>query len=461
MSLWRVLVVEDESFYFSALEKFLKKDFDVTLVASMKEGLYALSQARYDVGLIDLKLPDGSGLYLIERAQKLQPHLVTIAMTGHGSPQMALQAVQKGAFHYLTKPFSLDELKHLVLKALRHHDLEKDNHWYQKELKHKYQFENIIGQSPAMMDVFKLIEKISQSDSTVLIRGESGTGKELVARAIHANSDRVKKPLVTVNCGALPEELLESELFGHVKGAFTGANTTRQGRFEVADQGTIFLDEIGDMSFRLQVKLLRVLQEQKFEPVGMSQSIDVNVRIIAATHQNLEQAVEEKKFREDLYYRLNVIPIVIPPLRDRVGDIPLLLAHFLEKFNSEKKKNVSGFSKEVMDVLNHYSWPGNVRELENLVERLVILKGQGEILAKDLPDKYFSSSSAGGPKHKFFLPPEGLDLPGVIASVEHELIEQALARTGGNKNKAAQMLKLKRTTLVEKLKRKKTLKAFF
>src|SRR3989338_6424584 len=459
MSLCRVLVVEDESFYFSALEKFLKKDFEVTLVASMKEGLHALSQSRYDVGLFDLKLPDGSGLDLIEKAQKLQPHLVTIAMTGHGSPQMALQAVQKGAFHYLTKPFSLEELKHLVLKALRHHSLEKENHWYQRELKHKYQFENIIGQSPAMMDVFKLIEKISQSDSTVLIRGESGTGKKLIARAIHANSDRVKKPLVAVNCGALPEELLESELFGHVRGAFTGASVTRQGRFEVADQGTIFLDEVGDMSFRLQVKLLRVLQEQKFEPVGMSQSVDVNVRIIAATYQNLEQAVEEKRFREDLYYRLNVIPIVIPPLRDRSGDIPLLLTHFLERFNSDKKKNVSEFSKEVMDVLNHYAWPGNVRELENLVERLVILKGQGEILAKDLPDKYFSSSA--GQSHQFFLPPEGLDLPGVIARVEQELIEQALARTGGNKNKAAQMLKLKRTTLVEKLKRKKSPKAFF
>ncbi|MBI2646069.1 MAG: sigma-54-dependent Fis family transcriptional regulator, partial [Deltaproteobacteria bacterium] len=416
-------------------------------------------QSRYDVGLIDLKLPDGSGLDLIEKAQKLQPHLVTIAMTGHGSPQMALQAVQKGAFHYLTKPFSLEELKHLVLKALRHHSLEKENHWYQRELKHKYQFENIIGQSPAMMDVFKLIEKISQSDSTVLIRGESGTGKELIARAIHANGDRVKKPLVAVNCGALPEELLESELFGHVKGAFTGASSTRQGRFEIADQGTIFLDEVGDMSFRLQVKLLRVLQEQKFEPVGMSQTVDVNVRIIAATHQNLEQAVEEKKFREDLYYRLNVIPIVIPPLRDRIGDIPLLLALFLDKFNADKKKNVSGFSKEVMEVLSHYSWPGNVRELENLVERLVILKGQGEVSAKDLPDKYFSSEAKGGQKHKFFLPPEGLDLPGVIASVEQELIEQALARTGGNKNKAAQMLKLKRTTLVEKLKRKKTPRA--
>jgi len=311
----------------------------------------------------------------------------------------------------------------------------------------------LLGSSPSMAEVFRLVEKVSDSDSNILIRGESGTGKELIAKMIYKRSSRATKPFVAVNCGALPEELLESELFGHVKGAFTGALYSRKGRFELADRGTIFLDEVGDMSPGLQVKQLRVLQEQIFEPVGASQSMKVDVRIIAATHQDLEKGVAERKFRQDLYYRLNVIPIVIPPLRDRPSDISLLSGHFLEKFNREKRKRVSGFSTEAMTVLCKYSWPGNVRELENLIERLVILKGEGEITSLDLPQKYLTPYPSG---HSLFvLPFEGIDLNGVIDRIEEDLIQQALLRTGGHRGKAADLLRIKRTTLVEKLKRRK------
>src|SRR3989338_6594161 len=342
----RILVVEDDVSYQSVLERFLKKEFNIKVVGDCSQAMKQVGSGHFVLLLMDIKLPDGSGLDLMDKIRHILPSVPVIVMTGGGSAETAIQAIQRGAFHYLTKPFSLTELKHLVDKAIHHHRLEKENYWYHQELKSKYQFDNIIGNSPAILEVFKLVEKIAQSDSTVLIQGGSGTGKELIAKAIHYNSPRSEKLLVTVNCGALPEELLESELFGHVKGAFTGAHVSRQGRFELADQGTIFLDEVGDMSPRLQVKLLRVLQEQKFEPVGTSQTIQVNVRIIAATHQDLEVALKEKRFREDLYYRLNVIPIVVPTLARRSGDIPLLLVHFLEKFNREQKKNVTGFSKE-------------------------------------------------------------------------------------------------------------------
>lgn len=310
----------------------------------------------------------------------------------------------------------------------------------------------VLGSSLSMREVFRLIEKVSDSDSNILIRGESGTGKELIAKMIYKRSNRVTKPFVAVNCGALPEELLESELFGHVKGAFTGALYSRKGRFELANEGTIFLDEVGDMSPRLQVKLLRVLQEQVFEPVGMSQSMKVNVRIIAATHQDLEKSVGEKKFRQDLYYRLNVIPIVIPPLRDRSSDISLLSNYFLKKFNREKRRRVTGFSEEAINFLCQYSWPGNVRELENLIERLVILKGEGEITEHDLPQRYFTSHSS--PPPLFILPADGIDLNGVLDAVERDLMDQALRRCDGHRGKAAALLCIKRTTLVEKLKRR-------
>ncbi|MEW6058040.1 MAG: sigma-54 dependent transcriptional regulator [Bdellovibrionota bacterium] len=345
-------------------------------------------------------------------------------------------------------------------------------------------FGGIIGRSPAIHKVFEAIRKVADTDSTVLISGESGTGKELVARAIHCFSSRVKGPLVPVNCGAIPSELLESELFGHVKGAFTGAISNRQGRFELAQGGSIFLDEIGDMPAMLQVKLLRVLQERTFEPVGSTKSIPADVRIIAATNKDLEVAVKDKSFREDLYYRLNVIPIHIPALRERKSDVPFLIEHFAARFNLEKKRSVQFNNTEVVDLLLRYDWPGNVRELENLVERLVVFCGDGQVELKDLPSKIFErvelSQSQPGAQGKFgfathvmaqmaagdlsladgvhfprfVIPDDGIDLREIINTFENDLLMQALSRTKGNKNKASELLKMNRTTLVEKLKKK-------
>jgi transcriptional regulator with PAS, ATPase and Fis domain len=317
-------------------------------------------------------------------------------------------------------------------------------------------YKSIIGESKPMLVIYELIEKVAETDSTVLIQGESGTGKELVARAIHDLSNRRNRNYVPVNCGAIPDDLMESELFGHVKGAFTGAVSNRIGRFEMADQGTLFLDEIGDMKVHLQVKLLRILQSRELEAVGAVRSKKIDVRIIAATNQNLEQQVEEKKFREDLYYRLSVIPIFIPPLRDRKDDIPLLLNSFREKFNKEKKRNVTGFDKEVLVILCNFKWPGNVRELENFVERQVIIKGSGTITFYDLPEKYKDKIPSSSPmRGAETLPHGGIDLNKIMDELENKLIEQALSKAGGNKKEAAALLCLKRTTLIEKLKKKK------
>jgi transcriptional regulator with GAF, ATPase, and Fis domain len=322
----------------------------------------------------------------------------------------------------------------------------------------------LVGESLAIQNIFKTIEKVSQTDSTVLITGESGTGKELVARAIHENSTRASKPLIIVNCGAIPAELLEAELFGHVKGAFTGATQNRQGRFELAHGGTIFLDEVGDMPLHLQVKLLRVLQTRQFEPVGSSRTIEVDVRIISATNKDLEEAVQKREFREDLYYRLNVIPAKVPTLRERKSDIPMLISHFVQQFNEVTGHKVEMPSGQILDALMAYDWPGNVRELENLMERLVILKGQGTVDLGDLPHRIFQKFAEGRPAGsgamsewefpRMVLPQGGLDLKAIVDAFENHLVDQALARTGGNKNRASELLMMNRTTLVEKLRKR-------
>jgi len=451
---WHVLVVEDDLTYRTALAKYFKGRFKVTLASTVRQAIEYLKHQDYDLGFIDLKLPDGSGFDFMKYARKAMPDMMMIVMTGFGTVETAVKAVQRGAFHYLMKPFPMERLDQLVTEALKQKEHQKKSGLRNLSLSKKFQFDDIIGNSPAMMEVFDLVEKVSTSDSTILIRGESGTGKELIARAIHQNSNRAQEAFITVNCGALQEELLESELFGHVRGAFTGAVSSRQGRFELAHRGTIFLDEVGDMSPRLQVKLLRVLQERQFEPVGSSETRTVDVRIIAATHQDLEKAVTEKRIREDLYYRLNVIPVFTPPLRDRSEDIPRLIDHFLERFNQENSKNVTGMTEECLSALSRCAWPGNVRELENLMERLVILKSEGQITSRDLPDKYFEGKACDT-LSKPILPEEGMDLNEMISGMEEVLIRQALQRTGGNRNKAARLLGLKRTTLVEKLKRKK------
>ncbi|MBY0470350.1 sigma-54 dependent transcriptional regulator [bacterium] len=322
----------------------------------------------------------------------------------------------------------------------------------------------LVGESLAIQNLFKTIEKLAQTDSTVLITGESGTGKELVARAIHESSNRASKPMVIVNCGAIPSELLEAELFGHMKGAFTGAMQNRQGRFESAQGGTIFLDEIGEMPLHLQVKLLRVLQTKQFEAVGSSKTIEVDVRIVAATNRNLEEAVQKKEFREDLYYRLNVIPLKIPSLRERKTDIPLLIQHFVKQFNELTGHSVEAPSGQILEALMAYDWPGNVRELENLMERIVILKGQGTVDLGDLPHRIFQKYAEGRPAGagalsasefpRMVLPNSGVDLKNIVAAFENHLIDQALARTGNNKNRASELLKMNRTTLVEKLRKR-------
>jgi transcriptional regulator with GAF, ATPase, and Fis domain len=311
-----------------------------------------------------------------------------------------------------------------------------------------------------MQAIYELIEKVAESDTTVLIQGESGTGKELVARAIHDLSNRRNRNYVPVNCGAIPDDLMESELFGHVKGAFTGAIANRIGRFEMADKGTLFLDEIGDMKIHLQVKLLRILQTKELEAVGASHSKKIDARFIAATNQNLEQCVEEKKFREDLYYRLSVIPIFIPPLRERRDDIPLLLNSFREKFNKEKIRNVTGFDNETMEILCNFNWPGNVRELENFVERQVIIKGNGMVTPYDLPEKYMGKRITNSGSEPMILPLNGIDLNSAMEELENRLIMQALEKSGGNKKEAAALLRLKRTTFIEKLKKKKIFNDF-
>jgi len=453
MSKGTILVVDDDSKIREFLSDLLVEEgYDVTVAENGEEAIGLLKFQDFNVVLTDLKMPKVDGLKVIKSVQRQSFQGVGIVMTGYGSIKSAVDAMKAGAYDYVSKPFQVDEIKIVIERAMEHQRLEKENINLRKNLKRKYRFENIIGDSPAMQEVFELVEKVADSDSTIMIRGESGTGKELIAKAIHFNSYRRERPLIPVNCGAIPEDLLESELFGHVKGAFTGATNTRVGRFELAHNGTIFLDEIGDMSPGLQVKLLRVLQEQEFERVGGTHTIKVNARVIAATNQNLEKAVIERKFREDLYYRLNVIPINVPMLHERKTDIPLLVHHFIEYFNREKKKNIEHLSPEIMKFLVNYDWPGNVRELENMIERLVILRSRGVIQLKDLPDKILLKDK-GKLLPQIDIPDDGICFKTAVNEFEKDLILQALQKTDWVKNKAAKMLNLKRTTLVEKMKK--------
>lgn len=456
----RILIVDDESSLRTALFRVLDRQGYQVITANCKKEAEMLSQTEQalDLALIDLRLPDGDGLELMALLKQHNPILQTIILTGFGTIEGAVQAVQRGAFHFITKPFSVDELLSIVNKALTHMQLQQENSQLRSALHQKYQFDNIIGQSAEIRSVLEMIERVCSTDSTVLVTGESGTGKELVAKAIHYNSPRANKPFVPINCGAIPGELLESELFGHIKGAFTGAIANRVGRFEMADGGTLFLDEIGDMSPNLQVKLLRVLQERKFEPVGSAKTVEANVRIIAATNSNLEKAVEEGRFREDLYYRLNVIPIAIPALRDRKSDIPLLIHHFIDSFNRSKDRRILGLVPDALQLLVNYNWPGNIRELENLMERLAILKSNGLIEIEDLPERYRTGSGVrkpmGAGAEKVEIPDAGMDFNSAVDAFENALILQALEKTGWNRNQAALLLKLNRTTLVEKIKKK-------
>ncbi len=453
-----VLVVEDNPVEAEVLQEILQEAGYHTEVAfDGEEGIKKLEHNFYDIVITDLSMPRLTGMEVLDYVVNHAQETVCIILTGHGSIKSAVEAIKKGAYDYLTKPLRRDEILLVLEKALDTRRLRRENEYLRKQLWKEQGYGEIIGKSVPMKRVFSLIERVADTDSTVLILGESGTGKELVARAIHQASSRRKGPFVPVNCGAIPEELLESELFGHEKGAFTGAIKTRLGRFELAHGGTIFLDEIAEMSPKLQVKLLRVLQEKTIERVGGTHTISIDIRIIAATNKNLEEEVQKKNFREDLYYRLNVIPIYLPPLRERKDDIPLLVNHFIQKFNQQKRRDIQGIEPEALDLLLRHDWPGNVRELENVIERMVILAEEETITKADIPEYIRGSieERAFVPLEDVEIPEEGINLPKLVSEFEKRLILKALDKTGWVKNRAAKLLHINRTTLIEKMKKQK------
>lgn len=488
-----VYLVEDDRVLGTTIKKFLEKkySFKVNYFTTPTDCLLELDRKIKQETVVNQKpfclitdisfdVIGSDGLLLIDLLKERGHQFVSIVMTGFASIETAINATKKGVFHYLTKPFEIDVLADLVVKAMTKKlninakffeeqtttrtilDVEESR---TQSIVSKFKIEpptaddifcGMVGRSKQMKQVFERIKKVATSDSTVFVSGPSGTGKELVANALHNLSGRKNHNMVSVNCGAIPSELLESELFGHEKGAFTGAISSRKGRFELAHRGTIFLDEIGDMPLLLQVKLLRVLQNRVIERVGSTETMDVDVRIITATHRNLEDSVSQGNFREDLYYRLNVIPIKIPALSERKEDIPLLISYFLSKFVSADGRNGIEFDDETLEALVNYEWPGNVRELENLIERLVILKGGNVIRISDLPHKFIQvpKQSANTYKNLITLPEDGVDLKQLLSDIEDSLINQALDLTGGNKNQASKLLALNRTTLIEKMKKK-------
>ncbi|MDA8082059.1 MAG: sigma-54 dependent transcriptional regulator [Nitrospiraceae bacterium] len=461
-----ILVIDDDESVRDVLSMYFSEEgYTVTTAVDGQEGVDLVKAGKFDIIFLDLIMPAKGGLDVLKDLSDMHSRIPAIVMTAFATVKTAVDAMRLGAFDYVTKPFILEELLILVHRALSISKLRQENVMLRKQLRHKYDFHRLIGDSPQMEKVYDLIEKIADTESTVLISGESGTGKEVVAKTIHYNSSRSQEAFVPLNCGAIPRELLESELFGHEKGAFTGAVNMRVGRFELASGGTIFLDEIGELHPSLQVKLLRVLQEREFERVGGMKTVKVDVRILAATNKDLEQETKAGAFREDLYYRLSVIPLHIPPLRERKEDIPLLMDHFVNNFARKKKKEALKVAPRAMACLKVYPWPGNVRELENLVERMVILDEDGIIDLDDLPERFHSLQRGGGAcsgrgkmlsdeSGEFTLTDEGIDLNEVIDRIERGLILQALEKSGGVKKKAAELLGLNRTTLLEKLKKK-------
>lgn len=454
----RILVIDDEESNREALSLLLKSaDYLVTAAGTGEEALALLRQAPFEVVVTDLFLPDINGIDILKQVKSDAPQTSVIVITGQASAETAVQAMKEGALDYITKPFNFEELKIQIAKALEKSALMAENIYLRQQLRGKYKFDNIIGNSAAMQQVFARMERIVQTESTILILGESGTGKELVAKAIHYNGPRKDKPFVAINCGAIPAELLESELFGHARGAFTGAVADKPGKFEQAHNGTLFLDEIGTMPPHLQMKLLRVLQDHVVERVGSDKRLKLNIRLISATNADLEEEVKNGQFREDLYYRLNVIPIHLPPVRERREDIPLLAHHFLRKDCREMNRTLMTIADGAMLCLQDYDWPGNVRELENIIERTVALTAGDHIEVRDLPaniarlDTPANLFDPGCPR----IPAEGLDLGGTLERIEKKLIQQALEMGKGVKARAAALLGLNRTTLVEKIKRLK------
>ena len=443
----RVLIVDDEKNMRWVLNQALSgAGFEVSEAADGKEALTAVAEVEPDVMVLDHRMPGKDGMEVLRTLRSKGLSFPIIMLTAHGNVATAVEAVKAGATEYLTKPFDLEELKLAIDKALSFSEMAAEVERLRGELDREYDVQGIVATDPGMIGVLETVHKVAPTSATVMIYGESGTGKELIARALHNLSERASKPFISVSAGALPETLLESELFGYEKGAFTGAINGKPGRFEMANGGTLFLDEIGDISPATQVKLLRVLQERRFERLGGTRSIEVDVRVVAATNQDLQQLIADGEFREDLFYRLNVVPITLPPLRQRAGDIPILVAHFLEKFKAGAKK----MSPDAMQALVRYQWPGNIRELENTIERIVILTHGDEFQPADLPTEVRAGSNpAERMESGYVLPEEGVSLE----EVELDLVRQALDRTGSSVPKAAKLLGLTAKTLEVRMQR--------
>ncbi len=440
----KILVVDDEQGLRDVLSIMLKRTgYAVTSVADGEEAVELLNKEIFDLVITDLRMPNVDGMEVLKVAKSASPETVVLVITAFASADSAVEAMKQGAYDYLTKPFQVDEVQLIIRNALEKRRLTTENILLKREMASQSSFAQLVGQSEAIQRVFEVVRKVADSKSNVLICGESGTGKELVARAIHYNSGRSALPFVAVNCSAVPETLLESELFGHMKGSFTGAISNKAGLFEVANGGTIFLDEIGDTTPSIQVKLLRVIQEREFRRVGGHQDIKVDVRIVAATNKNLEKAVADGSFREDLYYRLDVIPIRLPPLRMRSGDIPLLVTHFLERFSKESGKPVPALTPEAMHVLVGHEWRGNVRELENLIERVVAFSTGGTVTDSDVQGWLHRSVAPQSQQGvSLDLTEEGVDLEGLVNGIEKELLIKALEQSKWVKKKAARLLRL-------------------
>jgi DNA-binding NtrC family response regulator len=448
-----VLVIDDEEVMREILEALLTREgYRVKVASSGEEGLEYARSAPFDAAIVDVMMPGIDGMATLEELKRIDEDMPVVMVTAFASVETAISAMKRGAFDYITKPFKNDEVVIVVRNAVERRQLVAENAALRQSLHAQAQkFSGIIGRSPRMRQVFNLIMQAAPSRSTILITGESGTGKELVARAIHANSPRADRAFVTVNSGNLPPDLLESTLFGHVKGAFTGAINPKKGLYDLADKGSIFFDEIGNIPHETQAKLLRVMQEREFMRLGGMETIRVDARIIAATNCDLKEMVDEGRFREDLYYRLHVINIFLPPLRDRKDDIPPLVQHFLEKYSEENNKADIELKPEALDLMMEYSWPGNVRELENVIERAVVLSPTATIGADLIPDHVRTAPTFRIPN--FVVPPEGLSFKDVITNVERRLIESTLEAAGGVQKKAAELLKIKPTTLNEMIKR--------
>jgi len=440
----RILVVDDEESIREFLEIMLKREgYGVQCAKNGAEAFKLMEKETFDMCITDIQMPKVSGMEILAKAQEINPQMLVIIITAFGSTESAVEAMKLGAFDYIPKPFKIDEIKIVLKKAFERRSLVKENIQMKKELGSKYSYQNIIGSSPAMLELFDLIERVSHTKTNILVTGESGTGKELVAKAIHYNGDLRDKPFVTVNCGAIPDTLMESELFGHKKGSFTGAVSDTGGLFSAADTGSIFLDEVGDLPLHVQVKLLHVIQNKIFRQVGGTSDVIVDVRIISATNRDLQKDVQAGVFREDLFYRLNVIQIQTPTLRARREDIPVLAQHFMEKYSEEFGKEVKKISQEAMDLLTEYDYPGNVRELENAIERAVALERGSAILPESLPLHIQAPSAVATSSDELFgleWNEEGIEMEAIVEQIERTFIKKALKKTGGVKKDAAKVL---------------------